>query len=467
MSAFGGGASAAEMGGFHSNLEYQAMDGAGGVSPRPEGRLRRSSSTEAKEAISKAAEGVSSALQAAINAMSQAGDDALPKVFPSQAFRLRWLVDLNGTWRGVESMLHVGEKGVRLTQVVLTTPGANGKIGGVEHKQIGAWQYGDVLEWGASDTHLLLACKSSKVPKGKDYILETSQAEAIVSKIKQYVVVATIRVLPEPEVKKRLTLMAQELDQMMTMKKEMLQVKRTLAELHAETNKARERNEQRQVQLEAEQQRRRELGTYLLQIEQKESTAAPPVKPGTDLLSAFGVSEADLQSPRRMSVDSDAVSLASIDRRLSICSLNSSIEPSLDGSVEPVPVPQVDEATQSMVMTQLLTAARELQAAGESNAAAALVKRVDSLAATAAASPPPVRRRSISTDSRRDSIVSMTSQASLGDGERRASIVSASSMDDSLEPLSEEGVRERRGDAPPRPETARLVWLLGIGEGRL
>ena len=67
-------------------------------------------------------------------------------------------------------------------------------------------------------------------------------------------VVATIRVLPEPEVKKRLTLMAQELDQMMTMKKEMLQVKRTLAELHAETNKARERNEQRQVQLEAEQQ---------------------------------------------------------------------------------------------------------------------------------------------------------------------------------------------------------------------
>ena len=108
-------------------------------------------------------------------------DDALPKVFPSQAFRLRWLVDLNGTWRGVESMLHVGEKGVRLTQVVLTTPGANGKIGGVEHKQIGAWQYGDVLEWGASDTHLLLACKSSKVPKGKDYILETSQAEAIVS----------------------------------------------------------------------------------------------------------------------------------------------------------------------------------------------------------------------------------------------------------------------------------------------
>ena len=32
---------------------------------------------------------------------------------------------------------------------------------------------------------------------------------------------------------------------------------------------------------------------------------------------------------------------------------------------------------------------------------------------------------------------------------------------------TEEGVRERRGDAPPRPETARLVWLLGIGEGRL
>ena len=52
-----------------------------------------------------------------ILAAFSAAQSVLPKVFPSQAFRLRWLVDLNGTWRGVESLLHVGVAGVRLTQV--------------------------------------------------------------------------------------------------------------------------------------------------------------------------------------------------------------------------------------------------------------------------------------------------------------------------------------------------------------
>ena len=73
--------------------------------------------------------------------------------------------------------------------MVLTTPGTNGKIGGVTHKEIGAWKYGGILEWGASDSHLLLACKSPELPKAKDYILETTQAEEIVARIKQHVVV--------------------------------------------------------------------------------------------------------------------------------------------------------------------------------------------------------------------------------------------------------------------------------------
>jgi hypothetical protein len=117
----------------------------------------------------------------------------LPDVFPSQEFRVQWLVDLNGTWRGVESLLHVGTLGVRITQVVLATPSqATGKIGGVAQKEIGSWQYTAVHEWGCSETHLLLACKGANMTKPKDYILKTPQAAEIVSLLKQHVVVSRL-----------------------------------------------------------------------------------------------------------------------------------------------------------------------------------------------------------------------------------------------------------------------------------
>ena len=201
-----------EMGGYSSDVAYQSMDP---PSPSGAGMLLKTTSNEVKGMMTSAVKG----LDQAIKAMTQTGDESvLPKVFPSQAFRLRWLVDLNGTWRGVESVLHVGTAGVRLTQVVLNAPGQSGKIGGVQNKEIGAWKYEGVLEWGASETHLLLACKIPALQKPKDYILETTQAQEIVALIKQHVVVATISELPDQEVKQRLALMAQELDQMMTMK---------------------------------------------------------------------------------------------------------------------------------------------------------------------------------------------------------------------------------------------------------
>ena len=159
-----------EMGGHASNIAYQSMDP---QSPS----LLKTTSNEVKEMMTSAVKG----LDQAIKAMSQTADESvLPKVFPSQAFRLRWLVDLNGSWRGVESVLHVGFAGVRLTQVVLNAPGQNGKIGGVSNKEIGAWKHEGIIEWGASETHLLLACQSPELVKPKDYILETTQAQEIV-----------------------------------------------------------------------------------------------------------------------------------------------------------------------------------------------------------------------------------------------------------------------------------------------
>jgi hypothetical protein len=463
-----------ELGGHHSNLAYQSMEPASPSSSG--GALLKTTSNEVKEMVNSAAKG----LDQAIKAMSQTGDESvLPKVFPSQAFRLRWLVDLGGTWRGVESLLHVGVAGVRLTQVVLTTPGQNGKIGGVSHKEIGAWKYDGVLEWGASETHLLLACKSPALPKPKDYILETTQAQEIVARIKQHVVVATIGELPDREVKQRLALMAQELDQMMTMKNEMAQVKKALSQLHAETVKAREKNETRQLQLEVEQQRRRELATCLHRIAAEDSGGggggggAQPAASGNDLLLTFGVKPEDMMSPgaaRRGSVDSVSTVASEIERRLSICSLNSSIGSSLnasidapsiagsvDGSLEP---PMVDEATQSVVMQNLLLTAQSLQEAGESSAAQHILKRVDAMMAQSAMSPPAVRRPSISgggdgggaatPERRRDSIVSLSVEAgemTLDAGDKLIASelnTSIGGPDASLEPLDEDGVRDTR-----------------------
>lgn len=425
-------------------------------------------------------------LDQAIKAMSQTADESvLPKVFPSQAFRLRWLVDLNGSWRGVESVLHVGFAGVRLTQVVLNAPGQNGKIGGVSNKEIGAWKHEGIIEWGASETHLLLACQSPELVKPKDYILETTQAQEIVALIKQHVVVATISELPDHEVKQRLTLMAQELDQMMTMKTEMAQVKKALSQLHADTEQARARNEQRQLQLETEQQRRREIATSLYQIAVRESEdrAQPLASGGNDLLQAFGVKPEDMMSPGRSrrdsvgsvnsvnSVNSVSTVASEIQRRLSICSLNSSIgstaslnasidAPSIagtvDGSLEP---PMVDEATQSVVIHNLLLTAQSLQEAGEASAAQHILKRVDTMMAQSAMSPPAVRRPSVSQaaggatpERRRDSIVSLSVEAgemTLEEGDRLISsglntTISGAASNTSLEVLTEDGVRDAR-----------------------
>lgn len=417
-------------------------------------------------------------LEEAIATMTQPADEsALPKVFPSQAFRLRWLVDLNGTWRGVESVLHVGVIGVRLTQVVLNTPAQNGKIGGVSNKEIGAWKFDGVIEWGASETHLLLACKSPALHRPKDYILETNQAQEIVALIKQHVVVATISELPDHEVKQRLALMAQELDQMMTMKKEMKQVKKALSLLHADTEKARALNEQREQQLQAEQLRRREIATSLHQIAMKESAdreqpfAGSVAGDNNDLLSAFGVKPEDMMSPartRRDSVDSTSTVASEIQRRLSICSLNSSIAStsslnasidapsiagSVDGSLEP---PMIDEATQSVVIQNLLLTAQSLQESGEGSAAQHILKRVDAMMAQSVMSPPVARRSSVSEgpgsatpERRRDSIVSLSVEAgemTLEDGDKLVSsgLNSSSAGDASLEPVTEETVRDAR-----------------------
>ena len=133
--------------------------------------------------------------------------------------------------------------------------------------------------------------------------------------------------------KKRLALMAQELDQMMTMKNEMAQVKRALSELHADTVKAREKNEEWQLQLEVEQQRRREIATSLHQIAQDQRDGTAAVDPKQDLLAAFGVKPEDLASPAGSRLGGGGKDAAStsleITRRLSICSLNSSIGSSL------------------------------------------------------------------------------------------------------------------------------------------
>lgn len=184
----------------------------------------------------------------------------------------------------------------------------------------------------------MIACKTPALPRAKDYILETTQAEEIVARIKQHVVVATIAELPEQQVKQRLALMAAELDQMMTMKTEMAQVKRALGELHADTVKAREKNEERQLQLEVEQQRRREIATTLHQIAQDQRDETALVDPKQDLLAAFGVKPEDLSSPAGLwfgGGGKDVASTASeITRRLSICSLNSSIGSALNASID-------------------------------------------------------------------------------------------------------------------------------------
>ena len=178
--------------------------------------------------------------------------------------------------------------------------------------------------------------------------------------------------------------------------------------------------------------------------------------------------------PRRDSVDSvSSVSTVAseIQRRLSICSLNSSIgstaslnasidAPSVagtvDGSLEP---PMVDEATQSVVIQNLLLTAQSLQQSGEASAAQHLLKRVDTMMAQSAMSPPAVRRPSMTEaagsatpERRRDSIVSLSVEAgdmTLDEGDRLVSSglnasIGGAAGDTSLEPLTEDGVRDAR-----------------------
>lgn len=369
--------------------------------PRSPG-LRTSKASQKADEARRALSAAGDKLQEVIDGLRQAaGEGTLPEVFPSVEFRLSWLVDLNGSWRGVESMLHVGAAGLRLTQVVLATPDEGGKIGGVKYKEIGSWDYTGVLEWGASDTHLLLACRAPAATKGKDYILETKQAPEIVALIKQHVVVAVVAKLPDEQLRDRLVLMAQELDQMKTMRLEMGQIKSALAKLHSESARLQRVNDDRREQIEVEQERRRELAQALTQLEVAQSAGAALV-PGMRTAVDVGVTAGDLT--------------AGVDRRLAYLGVNygdnqqillsALTSGKLNESVEPQSSPGGPHS--AAVIESLLVEARALQAShdpADASAAAALIKRVDKM--QGACSPSAIGGRRASIDERRASVSSM------------------------------------------------------------
>ena len=122
--------------GYHSGnealLSNPASPGGAFFSPGSASSSPASPRLSKPERAKAAINAVGDKLQKAIDSFIDGNNSTLPSVFPCEKFRLHWLVDLNGSWRGVETQLCIGAAGVRLNQVVLIAPGgATGKIGGV------------------------------------------------------------------------------------------------------------------------------------------------------------------------------------------------------------------------------------------------------------------------------------------------------------------------------------------------